>query len=159
MTTGEVEAHLSVAWKELLADGYSLVLYKDGRRLYASSEDGMRPLLDAIDAVGLPQLAGVLVVDKVVGKAAALLIAYIRASEVFAGLISVAGQTLLRRRGITTEADAIVPEICDVTGHAVCPFERLVDRTDDPGEGYRLVRERVRELSGRPFTRSTGAAP
>jgi hypothetical protein len=99
--------------------------------------------------MGLPTLEGVLVVDKVVGKAAALLIAYIRASEVYAGLISVKGQALLRRLGINTEAETVVPEICDMTGQALCPFERLVDRTDEPSEGYRLVVERVRELSGR----------
>ena len=134
------------------------MLYKDGRRLYASSEDGMRPLLEAIDAVGLPELEGVRVVDKVVGKAAALLIVYIRASGVYAGLISEKGQALLRRRGISTEADTVVPEICNMTGRALCPFERLVDGTDDPSEGYQLIRERVRELSTR-VTRSTGASP
>lgn len=150
---------LSAAWKELLAEGFSLVLFKDGRQLYASAEDGMRPLLDAIDSVSLPALEGALVVDKVVGKAAALLIAYIRASEVYAGLISVGGQVLLRRLGIPTEADTVVSQICDATGQALCPFERLVARTDDPGEGYRLVREGVRQLSGRHFTRSTGASP
>jgi hypothetical protein len=150
---------LSAAWRELLAEGFSLVLYKDHRRLYASAEDGMRPLLAAIDAVGLPGLEGVSVVDKVVGKAAALLIAHICASEVYAGLISEKGQALLRRRGITTEADTVVPEICDMTGQALCPFERLVDGTDDPSEGYRLIRERVRELSTHSVTRSTGASP
>lgn len=135
------------------------MLCKDGRRLYASSEDGMRPLLAAIDAVGLPGLEGARVVDKVVGKAAALLIAHIRAAEVYAGLISKKGQALLRRRGIIAEADAVVPEIRDMTGRALCPFERLVDGTDDPSEGYRLIRERVRELSARSVTRSTGASP
>jgi hypothetical protein len=119
----------------------------------------MRPLLDAIDAVGLPGLEGVRVVDKVVGKAAALLIAHIRAAEVYAGLISEKGQALLRRCGITAEAGTVVSEICDMTGRALCPFERLVDGTDDPSEGYRLIRERVRELSARSVTRSTGASP
>ena len=125
------------------------MLYKDGRQLYASSENGMQPLLDAIDVVGLSTLEGALVVDKVVGKAAALLIAYIRASEVYAGLISVKGQALLRQNGIITEAETVVPEICDKTGHAICPFERLVDRTDEPSEGYDLVVEKIRALSGR----------
>ena len=53
-----------------------------------TKEGGAAPLLQAIEEIGRDDLAGSIVADKVVGKAAALLMAYFAAGEVYAGILS-----------------------------------------------------------------------
>ncbi|MCD6480642.1 DUF1893 domain-containing protein, partial [Candidatus Bathyarchaeota archaeon] len=61
--------------RELRRRGLSLLIYDQGgkRILYSSGEGGIRPLIDAVETVGRDKLEGCIIVDKIVGRAAALI--------------------------------------------------------------------------------------
>lgn len=83
--------------------------------------------------------------DRIVGKAAALIIAYFRAVRVYAKVLSKRGASVLDRCGIGCIAEEVVREIMNRDGTGICPFERMVLNIDDPAEGYEVVREAVRK--------------
>jgi len=109
--------------------------------VYSSEGDGLAPLLDAIERLGSPALAGSTVVDKIVGKAVALLACYFRAFDVYAEVMSRRAVEVLTRHGVKHSSEEVVEEIRDREGKGVCPFERLVLDVDDPRQAYeRLLR-------------------
>ena len=60
---------------EQLVDSESnLIIFRGNEQVFSSSGRGIAPLIEAIDTVGRESLAGVTTADRVVGKAAALLV-------------------------------------------------------------------------------------
>ena len=70
-------------------------------------------------------MRGATVYDKVVGRAAALLLAYGGVARVLAPLISRGGLAVLRRGGAVVEYQKIVKNITNIKGDDLCPMERL----------------------------------
>ena len=134
--------------ERLRREGLSLIVLKGGKTLFTSSGDGIRPLFDAIDMVGLAGLGGSVVVDKVVGKAAALLVSYFKAKEVHCVTLSVRGREVLDRRGIGCYWERVVPEVLNKAGTDICPFEKTVLDVDEPRDGYELLLAKLRSLRG-----------
>jgi hypothetical protein len=124
------------------------MVFRDDEVIFTSSSRGVAPLLEVVDAIGLEELRGVVTVDRVVGKAAALLNLYIWASEVHAMVISVGAERVLQEYGVEcvywVKADAIKEK----DGVIVCPFERLVQDISDPAEAYVKIVEKLAQLSG-----------
>ena len=82
----------------------ALVIVKDGRTIFQSASSGINSLLQAVDKLG-GQLSGASVADRVVGKAAALLLAFSRVACVYAATLSRKGLRTLRRHEISVEYD------------------------------------------------------
>ncbi len=118
----------------------SLLIMKENVTVFASREEGMKPLVEAIHQVGLPRLANTIVLDKIVGKAAALLISYFQAQEVHCLVLSTRAQTVLDMHRIPYTAEQLTPEILNRWGTGLCPFEQAVRDVEDPHEGYARVR-------------------
>ncbi|MFH0748574.1 MAG: DUF1893 domain-containing protein [Candidatus Bathyarchaeota archaeon] len=128
--------------ERLAREDLSLMILKDGKTLFASCEGGMQPLLQVISAVGLSHLENSIVVDKVVGKAAALLISYFKAKETYCIIISERARQVLDTQKIKYYYERVIPEIKNKLGTNICPFEKLVLTIEDPKEGYeRLSRK------------------
>lgn len=125
---------------KLEKEGLSLLILKEGKTLFKRRHGGIAPLLEAIEELGLGLLSGSTVVDKVVGRAAALLIAYFRAGGVFARVMSKDGARILERKGIRFAAKEFVENIKNKDGTGICPFERLVSGMEDPQEAYQILR-------------------
>ena len=106
----------------------------------------MKPLVEAIQQVGLPTLANATVLDKIVGKAAALLISYVQAKEVHCLVLSMTGRTVLDAHRIPYTAERLTPEIRNRRGTGLCPFEQAVRDVENPQEGYTRVRATLRAL-------------
>ncbi len=123
----------------------NLLILKDGEIIYSSREDGMAPLLEAIDQLGLEKLVDSTVVDKIVGKAAALLIAYFKAKEVYTKLLSRSAIKALKAHGINYEAERVIDHIRDKENKDICPFERMVLKIEDPQEGYKKIKTNLSE--------------
>jgi len=117
----------------------NLLILKDGEIIYSSKEDGMAPLLEAIDQ-GLEKLIDSTVVDKIVGKAAALLIAYFKAEGVYTKLLSRSAIEVLKKYGISYAAERVVDYIRDKEDKDICPFEKMVLKIEDPQEGYKKLK-------------------
>ncbi len=129
--------------EELERRNLSLLIYKDGEAIYSSHEGGVIPLLRAVELLGLERLHGSIVADKVVGKAAALLILYFKASEAHALLISSHARGVFLKHGLKHSFRKETPYILNRDGSALCPFERLVMEIIEPEEAYRRIREHL----------------
>ena len=124
---------------ELSRAGLSLMILKDGETVFTSSEEGMRPLFEAINRLGVQKLEDSLVVDKIVGKAAALLISYFKAKEVHCTVMSVRAGEVLKRHKIKYYPERVIPEILNRVGTGICPFEKKVLDVDEPEKGYECL--------------------
>lgn len=112
-------------------------------------ERGVKPLIDAVETVGRDRLEGCIIVDKIVGRAAALIAVYVKASEVHAVVMSWGAERILHRSGIPY---SFLVETSYISGRqgGICPFERGVEDVEDPEEAYRRVRgllSRLREAA------------
>jgi hypothetical protein len=123
----------------------NLLIFKKGEIIYSSKKGGMAPLLEAIDQLGLEKLVNSTVVDKIVGKAAALLIAYFKAEEVYTKLLSRGAVKVLEAGGISYAAERVIDYIRDKEDKDICPFERMVLEIEDPHEGYKKIKANLSE--------------
>jgi hypothetical protein len=137
---------LSDYLQRLKLEGLSLIILKGGTPLFTSDEEGLRPLFDAITSSGLSVLEDTVVVDKIVGKAAALLISYFRAKEAHCIVLSMTAKDVLDRHGIQHYWEELTPTILNRTGTGICPFEQAVMDVDDPREGYERVGSTLKSL-------------
>jgi len=128
---------LEVAIRVLREGGYSLVVVKNGRVAFTGRERG---IIDALECVKRrKELAGSAAADKVLGKAAALLLAYAGVKEFYGEITSLKALEALRRLELKVEIGRIVREIIGREGR--CPFEEALEEVWDPREAYRRVKE------------------
>jgi hypothetical protein len=132
--------------KRLRRKELNLIIVKEDTTLFTSSEEGMKPLIEAINGIGLSSLGDAIVIDKIVGKAAALLISYFKAKEVHCIVLSTKGRTVLNNHGIIHYEERMTPEIMNRRGTGLCPFEQAVRDVDDPREGYERVSTTLKTL-------------
>ena len=78
--------------QKLEETGNSLMIYKEGMLIFESSLGGIRPHLKAINELG-KELEGTLMVDKILGRAAAFLVIYSKAAEAITAVVSTPGKT------------------------------------------------------------------
>jgi len=123
----------------------SLMVYRDGDLVFQSSSKGIRPHLEAIALLG-EGLRGTVMVDKIVGRAAALLILYSGAAEAHAAVLSAQGRRVLEMHGLSFTYAEEVAHIKMRDGRIYCPFEAMVQGLTDPEEAYRAIVEKMRSL-------------
>jgi hypothetical protein len=132
--------------RELEETGNCLMIYADEELIFKSKSKGIRPHLEAIDELG-DKLHGSLMVDKIVGRAAALLILYSKASKVQAQVLSEPGKQIFDECKIDYYYVDLVPHIKLEDGRIFCPFERMVQGISDPKEAYYAIIEKMAILS------------
>jgi hypothetical protein len=132
--------------RELEATSNCLMIYARGELIFQSKSRGIRPHLEAIDELG-EKLHGTLMVDKIVGRAAALLILYSRASEVQAQVLSEPGKQVFDEHKLDYHYLDLVHHIKQEDGRIFCPFERMVQGISDPEEAYYAIVEKMATLS------------
>lgn len=121
--------------EELDKTGNCLMIYKGCELIFKSQSKGIRPYLEAIESIN-DGLKGTTVVDKIVGRAAALLIAHIEAGEVYASVLSLPGKEVLDQYGFQAVFSTLVDQIKLKDGRIFCPFERMVQGISDPSIAY-----------------------
>ena len=122
--------------------GNSLMIYKNGELIFESSLKGIRPHLKAINELG-EKLEDTLVVDKILGRAAAFLVIYIKAAEAITAVLSTPGKRVLEKYGVKFSYREEVPHIKMENGVIYCPFERMVQGMEDPDEAYKAIIEKM----------------
>jgi hypothetical protein len=131
--------------EELDNTGNSLMIYKADKLVFESQSKGIRPYLEAINSVK-EGLNGTTVVDKIVGRAAALLIVYIEAEKVFASVLSRPGKEVLDQHGFNVVFSNLVDQIKLKDGRIFCPFERMVQGISDPRIAYVEILKKMKEF-------------
>ena len=130
---------MDVYLTELDKRGMCLMVWKGGEVVFSSPSKGIRPHLEAIERLGREKLAGSVMADKIVGRAAALLMLYSVPAEVHAGVITTIAKKLLRAKGVNVCPDIEVPAIKEKDGRIYCPFEAMVQGISDPEEAYPAI--------------------
>jgi hypothetical protein len=116
---------------DFLNSGDTLRVYRDEKLVFSSSEKMLLPLLHYIREMGNnPEL--VVVFDKIIGNAAALLMVIANCTEVYSPLASKLAVTSLEVYGIKYHIQNVVPFISRPGTEIMCPMEqRSINKTPD----------------------------
>lgn len=106
---------------------------------------GVRPLVQLLEQDPV-RLKGALLVDKIIGKAAAMLAVLGGVKQVYALTISLAGQQYLQAHGIAVQGEVTVEQIFNRTGDGLCPLEQSVLELEDAQQGYRQLKKTIARL-------------
>jgi len=145
---------IELAKETLKEKNLSLVIVKEGKLLFKSDSSGINGLLQAIENLE-KNLHRSSVADRVVGRAAALLLAYSRVKEVYASTLSNEGLRVLKENNIPAEHDNLVPKILDKEEKNICPFEKFSLTIKSPNEAYRKLKEFTEKLRKKKTTKTT----
>lgn len=115
--------------KNLLETGENTLAVYNGKQEYVSQKRGVMPLVDMVES-GLG-LQGFSAADKIIGKASALLFAYLDVDEVYAKVISEEAKAILDKYEIKYECDEAVETIINRKGTGSCPMEIATKDIDD----------------------------
>ncbi len=99
-------------------------VYYKGKLVFKSKEDRLIPLLEYIDTF-VPQVQGVVIFDRIVGNAAALLLKKAFCLEIYSPLGSEIAARTLSELGIKYHFSCTVPYIVNKAGDDICPMEKL----------------------------------
>src|SRR2546428_8958820 len=116
----------------------ALTVLQDGTPIFTSHGTWLHPLFELEEYLAdhAFQPAQLLLQDKIIGKAAALLILRMGFHTVKAGVLSRLGEAVLQRYGIVYTYEQLVDRI-----H--CQTEELLATVEDPEGAYQLVKARA----------------
>ncbi len=98
---------------------------RDCERIFQSRKKGIAPLVEYLDLFGVSGGDEIIIFDRVVGNAAALLMKLAGCGEVHAPLASDHAVKTLDEFGVRWNFQIVVPQIINRQGTGMCPFERL----------------------------------
>jgi len=99
-------------------------VYHEGRLIFRSKKEQLRPLLEYIDEFS-PRVKGVLIFDRIVGNAAALLLKKAFCLEIYSPLGSEFAARTLSEQGMEYHFSRTVPYIMNKAEDDICPMEKL----------------------------------
>ena len=123
---------------ELIKNNYSILTSKG----YFSYENGIKPVINKLNE-DINFFKGLVVVDKVVGKASAMLLSLSGAKEVYALVLSKSGEDILRKYGVIYHYDELVECIMNRKGDDMCPMEKAIKDVNDLKDCYKILKEKV----------------
>lgn len=124
-------------------DTAACVVIKDNTLVRTEYGRGIGPLLCLYDS-GL--LKNAVVVDKVIGKASAMILSQGGASECYGITVSKGAVDWMKARHIPFSYRTCVDSITNRTGHGICPMEQTVASIDNSEEGLTALRKKLEEL-------------
>jgi len=119
---------------------------RGGSQIFRSQLRGIAPLLDYLDRFGPSDGQDIVIFDRVVGNAAALLMKLAGCGEVRAPLASGHAVATLEELGIDHHFQQVVPHIVNRQGSGMCPFEKLSLGTT-AAEFYPLAQSTLKRLN------------
>lgn len=123
--------------------GRTLALCKDGE-IITSDGRGVSPMLGFIREG--KDLAGYFAADRVVGRAAAMLFVKAGVRAVYADVMSVGAERLLKAHGVETLCDTLADGILNRDKTGPCPMESAVCDTDDIDGGVLMIIKKADEM-------------
>ena len=116
--------------------------YKDDKLVFSSKKDGLLPLLEYIDSP-VHHHHQVVIFDKIMGNAAALLSVKVGCQKVYSPLGSQLAVKTLSKYGIKYYLSEIVPYIQQANRQDMCPMEKL-SIAKDPEEFYKAIKSIIK---------------
>jgi len=128
-------------FNRFLTGSDTLQVYKGSKLLFASNKDRLLPLLEYIDRFA--HYHQIVIFDKIMGNAAALLAVKASCREVYSPLGSQLAIKTLDKYHIKYHLTETVPYIQKASGEDMCPMEKLsINR--EPEEFYELIRNAIK---------------
>lgn len=145
-TAGDfVTENLKNALSHLKRNGSTLVLTKDDT-VFSSTVRGVLPLLTLIDDNEL-NFSEFSAADKVVGRGAALLYAYMNIKEIYATVMSEKAKEIFDLYKIPCYYDTLVPYIINRKGDGMCPVEKATENITDVNMAYDIIKTALNKLN------------
>ncbi|HQQ89280.1 MAG TPA: ECF transporter S component [Oscillospiraceae bacterium] len=119
------------------------VVIRENRIVRTGTGMGIGPVIQLYEEGALEDVS---VVDKIVGKAAAMVFVLGGAKSCYGVTMSKSAEAYLTAHHISTASDTLVEIITDRTGGGICPMEQAVMEIDDPAEGLAALKKRLEEL-------------
>ena len=133
--------NLEIAKTTLLENDYSIVLVKENEIVNTSRKNGLLPILDLYNN-DKSILENAIVADKVIGKAAALILKEANIKELYAELISENAIELLDKTNIKYRYNKKVREIRNRDNTDICPMEELALESNNADELIEKIKEK-----------------
>lgn len=133
--------NLEIAKTTLLENDYSIVLVKENEIVNTSRKNGLLPILDLYNN-DKSILENAIVADKVIGKAAALILKEANIKELYAELISENAIELLDKTNIKYKYNKKVREIRNRDNTDICPMEELALESNNADELIEKIKEK-----------------
>jgi len=133
--------NLEIAKTTLLENDYSIVLVKENEIVNTSRKNGLLPILDLYNN-DKSILESAIVADKVIGKAAALILKEANIKELYAELISENAIELLDKTNIKYRYNKKVREIRNRDNTDICPMEELALESNNADELIEKIKEK-----------------
>lgn len=128
-------------FEAFLSSDDTLRIYEDGRLVFQSKKDRLLPLMEYLAGNG-ERGQPVMIFDKIMGNAAALLAVKAHAGEVYSPTGSELAVKTLDANNITHHITELAPFILRPDGQGLCPMEQLsIGKT--PEEFYRALKSRI----------------
>ena len=132
---------------QLLRDGQAAcVVLRDGEIVRAETGRGVAPMIRLYEDGALQ---GAYVVDKIVGKAAAMLMTLGGVSGCYALTVSRAALDWFVGHGIPVEYEVCAEYIVNRTGDGMCPMEQTVKEMTDATEALAALKQKIADLRKR----------
>ena len=128
---------------KFLASDNTLRVYKGGKLIFASDKDRLLPLVEYMEKFASDH-RNVVIFDKIMGRAAALLCIKANCREVYSPLGSQLAIEVLEKYGIKHHLTQIVPCIQKPNQKDMCPME-LLSIGKEPEEFYQLIKNLLAE--------------
>ena len=122
------------------------VILKGEEIIYTSSYIGVKPLLVFMKEPKVYEASELILVDKVIGKAALLLAAKIGITEIYTPVTSLAALAAAKEHNISLYAAEVVPYIENRTKTGMCPIEMSVTNTNDLNEAFHNISDTIKVL-------------
>ena len=122
---------------------HSIALCKNGKAI-TSDKRGVAPLAEFIRSG--TDISGFSAADRVVGKAAAMLMIKAGITEVFALTISESAEKLLKSHGVRVSFGTCAERIMNRDNTGPCPMETAVADTDDIEIGCKIIFEKINKM-------------
>lgn len=134
---------LSKATKLLQREGYSCVLMSENRVL-TSRDRGIAPILQRIEEG--ESLQGMVCADKIIGKAAAMLLITAGVVAAYGEVMSSNAKALMEAQGIKVSYGELTERIINRAGDGPCPMECAIAAVTDPKEAPKVLRQALNEI-------------
>ena len=134
---------LAAAVEQIKSDHAACVVIRDGAVVKTADGRGIGPVLGLYDE-GI--LSGATVVDKIVGKAAAMVMTAGGVTACYALTVSKTALSWFRAHGVAVEYETCVDVIINRQGDGPCPMEQTVKEIDSEDEALFALRNKMEEL-------------
>lgn len=118
----------------------TLAIVKEGKIIFTSTDRGIKPIYTAVLELK-EELKGATVVDKVIGRAAAILCKYAGIRALYTKLISNQAIKIFEGSSIKFFYDESSPYIKNRDKSDMCPVEKLSQGVDNPKELIQRISE------------------